>query len=169
MSKTLPLLLLLTLSLALLVACGQEAPKPAMTQHGPATPVTATGEPERIVIDHILIMVKGPARGTAKARYADPAEAKAVAYRILDEVKGDGDWAALKKEHSEDGAPGRPGGPYTLVNHGVMPRSRSESKRSGMVPAFGDVGFGLKVGEISIADYDAVKSPFGYHIIKRIK
>jgi parvulin-like peptidyl-prolyl isomerase len=38
-----------------------------------------------------------------------------------------------------------------------------------MVPAFGNVGFALKVGEIGIADYDPHTSPFGWHIIKRLK
>jgi hypothetical protein len=38
-----------------------------------------------------------------------------------------------------------------------------------MVPAFGDVGFRITVGEVGLADYDAKASPFGLHIIKRIK
>ena len=32
-----------------------------------------------------------------------------------------------------------------------------------------DVGFKLKVGEVGLAEPDAEKSPFGYHIIKRLK
>ena len=32
-----------------------------------------------------------------------------------------------------------------------------------------NVGFNLNVGDIGIADYDAHDSPFGYHIIKRVK
>jgi parvulin-like peptidyl-prolyl isomerase len=38
-----------------------------------------------------------------------------------------------------------------------------------MVPAFGNVGFKLAVGEIAVADYDPKTSPFGYHLIKRVK
>jgi parvulin-like peptidyl-prolyl isomerase len=38
-----------------------------------------------------------------------------------------------------------------------------------MVPAFGNVGFALNVGEIGIADFDPQTSPFGWHIIKRLK
>jgi parvulin-like peptidyl-prolyl isomerase len=38
-----------------------------------------------------------------------------------------------------------------------------------MVPAFGDAGFPLKVGEIGMASYDSTKSPYGWHIVKRLK
>jgi parvulin-like peptidyl-prolyl isomerase len=38
-----------------------------------------------------------------------------------------------------------------------------------MVPAFGNVGFKLEVGEIGIADYDPLTSKYGYHIIKRVR
>jgi len=40
--------------------------------------------------------------------------------------------------------------------------------RGAMVPAFGDVGFGLGVGEVGLATYDTDASPFGWHIIKRL-
>jgi parvulin-like peptidyl-prolyl cis-trans isomerase-like protein len=40
--------------------------------------------------------------------------------------------------------------------------------RAAMVPAFGDVGFALEVGEVGMAEYDDAASPFGWHIIKRI-
>ena len=38
-----------------------------------------------------------------------------------------------------------------------------------MVPAFGEVGFSLAPGEIGIAEYDPVKSPYGWHVIKRLE
>ncbi|MCH2102017.1 MAG: peptidylprolyl isomerase [Planctomycetes bacterium] len=41
--------------------------------------------------------------------------------------------------------------------------------RDQMAGAFGDVGFKLQVGEVGLAKPDAQNSPFGYHIIKRIK
>ena len=41
--------------------------------------------------------------------------------------------------------------------------------REQMVPAFGDVGFGLKVGEIGLAPFDPKTSPFGIHVIKRLQ
>ncbi len=39
--------------------------------------------------------------------------------------------------------------------------------RGTMVPAFGNVGFKLEVGEIGFAEYNEEESPFGWHIIKR--
>lgn len=41
--------------------------------------------------------------------------------------------------------------------------------RAEMAGAFGDVGFKLEVGEVGMATPDAKTSPFGYHIIKRVK
>jgi len=38
-----------------------------------------------------------------------------------------------------------------------------------MVPAFGNVGFAISVGNVDIADYDPNTSPYGWHIIKRLK
>lgn len=40
--------------------------------------------------------------------------------------------------------------------------------RAAMVPAFGDVGFALEVGEVGLAGYDEKASPFGWHVIKRL-
>lgn len=41
--------------------------------------------------------------------------------------------------------------------------------RTGLVPAFGDVGFTLEVGAVGLAPFEASKSPFGWHIIKRLR
>ncbi len=41
--------------------------------------------------------------------------------------------------------------------------------RGRMAKGFGDVGFSLQVGEIGLAEYHLKDSPFGWHIIKRIK
>jgi hypothetical protein len=38
-----------------------------------------------------------------------------------------------------------------------------------MVAAFGDVGFKLEVDSIGMSVFDAQKSPYGWHIIKRLK
>ena len=71
-------------------------------------------------------------------------------------------------QYTDDSPPGI----YSMANIGVAPDSASsEYPREGMVAAFGDVGFALQVGEIGISDYDAVTftSPYGWHIIKRVK
>ena len=38
-----------------------------------------------------------------------------------------------------------------------------------MATSCGDVSFRLMGGDVDVADYDAQKSPFGFHIIKRIR
>ena len=114
-------------------------------------------------VDHILIGVRGRLPNETRT----PAEAAELAKKLMDQLKsGDGDWASLKRRYSADPPPG---GPYKLANNGVTPAGPNEFPRGGMVPAFGDVGFKLEVGEIGLAEYDATKSPYGYHIIKRTK
>lgn len=118
--------------------------------------------PDYVTVDHILIGVKGP-----RMPQGDTDEvARKKVYDLLAQLEKGADWATLKSEHSDDPPPG---GPYTMANHGQMPRGAKEYPRSGMAPAFGDVGFALDVDAMKIADYDAQKSPFGYHLIKRIK
>lgn len=41
--------------------------------------------------------------------------------------------------------------------------------RGSLVPAFGDVGFALAPGEIGLAEHDEQRSPFGWHLIKRLE
>jgi parvulin-like peptidyl-prolyl isomerase len=47
-------------------------------------------------------------------------------------------------------------------------QSSTPHPRAAMVPGFGDVGFSLAEGEVGIAEFDAEKSPFGWHVIKRL-
>ena len=124
---------------------------------------TSRSEPDHITVDHILIGVK-----TAKLPDAtrDVAQARQLAYKLLDQIEHGGDWAALKKLYSDDPPPG---GPYRMANNGSEPRDEGEHARGKMVKGFGDVSFSLKVGEIKMADYDVKTSPYGFHIIKRVR
>jgi hypothetical protein len=137
--------LLATLLLAL-AACGKEAQAPA----------------GHISVDHILIGVSSPRFPQGKRSEAD---ARAFARDLLEKVRAGADWAAAKREHSEDPPPG---GPYRLADRGVE-AAPGEFPRDERVPAFGDVGFSLSVGEIGLADFDPAKSPFGFHLIKRVE
>ena len=42
-------------------------------------------------------------------------------------------------------------------------------KNSLIVWRFGNAGFPLAVGEVGIADFDQRNSPYGWHIVKRLK
>ena len=150
------------------------APAPTATTAANGDPITANpdtaGQPEHIQVQHVLIGFKDAIgfQGAAppKAQARTEAEAKVLAYEILERAKAGEDFDALVTEYTDDSPPGI----YGMSNIGVEPAADgSEYPRQGMVAAFGDVGFALKVGEIGISDYDTTTSPFGWHIIKRIK
>jgi hypothetical protein len=136
-----------------LVACGKEE------KVAPAAPPLPGGH---ILVDHILI-------GVSSARFPQgkrpEPEARVFARSLYDKLRGGDDWAAAKRQHSEDPPPG---GPYGLADFGVRP-GPEEFPREQMAPAFGDVGFALAVGEIGLAEYHPDKSPFGFHIVKRVR
>jgi parvulin-like peptidyl-prolyl isomerase len=161
-------------SLLLLSACGSDstmtsAAKPTEPAVAPAEspkPVHADmdadikalmAKPEQpdetIEIQHILIGFKGAPLMDRVTRSKD--EAKALAQKVYSEVIGGANFDALVKQYTDDSAPGI----YPLTKAG----------RAGMVKGFGDVGFRLKVGEIGVSPWDAAASPYGWHIIKRLK
>ena len=168
----------LLLTLLVLIGCSEEAKlEPADTNpRKPAEPekfdehnVPVKGkvdEPDYVSVDHILIAYRDAGiPGVTRSL----AEARKLAYDLFKQVQEGGDWAALKRKYSNDPGPtGQGGGPYGMTNTGAL-RQRGARPRSGMVSAFGDVGFILDVGEIGLAVFDKTKSPFGYHIIKRVK
>jgi parvulin-like peptidyl-prolyl isomerase len=158
-------------SLMTLSACSSDASTtPAAGSATPAvpaaTPATADmdadiaalmAKPEQQVqsveIQHVLIGYKGAPRMTRVTRSKD--EAKVLAEKVYAEAMGGADFDALVKQYTDDSAPG------------IYPVS--QASRAGMAKSFGDVGFRLKVGEIGVAPWDAQASPFGWHIIKRLK
>lgn len=105
----------------------------------------------QIQVQHILIAFKGSLPGVSRSKE----EAKALAEKVYAQVVSGGDFDALVKEYTNDSAPGI----YPITKAG----------RASMVKGFGDVGFRLKVGEIGVAPFDAKASPYGWHIIKRLK
>jgi parvulin-like peptidyl-prolyl isomerase len=119
-------------------------------------------EPDHIQVQHILIGFQGSVPGKPIRRSKD--EAKTLAYQLLEEARAGVDFDELVRKHTDDSPPGI----YGMSNRGVAP-ARGEYARDGMVPAFGNAGFPLQVGEIGIADYDQRSSPYGWHIVKRLK
>ncbi len=153
----------LTLSLAAVAAPAAFSDSP---QSKPAAPATATApsqaEPEHIQVQHILIAFTGTLPGKNVTRTAE--EARKLAYELVERTRKGEDFDALVKHHTDDQHPGI----YGMANLGVTPGT-GEFRRNGMVRAFGDVGFKLKVGEVGVADFDKTASPYGYHVIKRTK
>ena len=101
---------------------------------------------ESVRASHILVMANENAdEATKKA-------ARAKIDAVLKRARGGEDFAALAKEHSQDGSAAQGG------DLGFFQRGR-------MVPAFDQAAFALKPGEIS----DVVTTEFGYHVIKLIE
>ncbi len=97
-------------------------------------------QPEAMRASHILLKADTPeAKAATKTKAED----------LLRQVKGGADFAALAKQHSNDGSAQNGG------DLGFFPRGQ-------MVKAFEDAAFALKAGEVS----PLVETEFGYHIIK---
>jgi len=135
-----------------------ETPKPAATADMDADIASLMAKPEQpdesITIQHILISFQGAPRMPPSVTRSKE-EAKALAEKVYAEVVAGGDFDALVRQYTND----RPPGIYPLT----------QASRKGMVKGFGDVGFRLKVGEVGVAPWDAAASPYGWHIIKRLK
>jgi len=154
------------LAVGLLAGCGEAAPTatavpPTPAPAAPAANGGAAG-PEHITVQHILIGFQGSVGDKPITRTKE--QAKTLAYQLLDKAKGGADFDQLVRDNTDDSPPGI----YSMSNLGVPPAA-GEYPREGMVPAFGNIGFTLQVGQIGIADYDPQTSPFGWHIIKRLK
>lgn len=175
MKPTRPLFLAALASLALAACEAKPSSEPSAAPSSPSSPepqkpavvestmpVKPAKEPEHIQVQHILIAFQGS--GTRATR--PKAEAEKLAKEVLDLARGGADFDALVKKYTDDSHPGI----YAMANNGVTPdRSKQEYPRGGMVAAFGDVGFAISAGNIDMAPFDPQKSPFGWHIIKRIE
>jgi len=125
-------------------------------------PVKPEVEPQHVQVQHILIGFAGsiPGKGITRTKEV----AKALAYEILERARKGEDYDGLVRQFTEDSPPGI----YGMSGLGVA-AGAGEYQRGSMVPAFGNVGFAISPGNIGIADYDPQTSPYGWHIIKRLK
>jgi hypothetical protein len=169
MTRIQPAALLLALSL---VACtssddGQADP----TEHLRAFVTGFEALPElevaRMRVQHILIGYRGSVPGKGVTRSVE--EAETLAGELLIRIQNGEDFDALVKDFTNDAHPGI----YAMV----VKREPGESlqsdppifERHEMVPAFGNVGWRLEVGEVGVAPHDPSSSPYGWHIVKRVE
>jgi peptidyl-prolyl cis-trans isomerase D len=101
---------------------------------------------EEACASHILVKAK---QGDAAEGHPED-EAQAIAAKLLEQVKGGADFAALAQKASEDKGSAAQGGDLGCFGPGRM------------VPEFDDAVFALEPGAVS----ELVKTSFGYHIIK---
>jgi hypothetical protein len=125
---------------------------------------TAAGEPAYITVQHCLIGFKGSVGDKPISRTKE--DARKLAVELLDQLKMGADFEKIIEKNTDDSPPGI----YKMSNNG-FPSNMADGVfgRSKMVPAFGDTGFPLTVGEYGLAEFDETKSPYGWHIVKRIK
>jgi peptidyl-prolyl cis-trans isomerase SurA len=107
--------------------------------------------PERVAAKHILIGYADSPKSIGNVTRSE-AEALKLAEQVLSEARAaDADWDALAAKYTDEEAGKTTGGDLGKFGRGQM------------VPSFERAAFTLKVGEIS----EIVKSPFGFHVIRR--
>ncbi len=161
------LVTLAALGLSWLSGCsGQAGTAGGVYREGLTTP---GGEPAYITIQHCLIGFQGSVPG--KTLFRSQAEAEKLSQELFATAQAGEDFTKIVALHTDDSPPGV----YRIANDGFpgdmtsrVPGKEVQS-RSQMVRAFGDVGFGLQVGEVGLAPFDPATSPYGWHIIKRLK
>ncbi len=117
---------------------------------------------DQIEVQHLLVAYKDAGiPGVSRTKE----EAEKLTAEIWKQIKDGGDFAELIKKHTNDSPPGI----YGMTMVGPGDRNKMIFPRTGMVAAFGDVGWRLKVGEFGVAPFDPKTSPYGWHIIKRTK
>lgn len=130
--------------------------------------VAANGEPAYITVQHCLISFAGAGPGGATRSME---EAEALAQELFEKAKAGEDFGRIVTKYTDDSAPGI----YKMANEGFegdttpMVTSNKIFRRKDMVAAFGDTGFPLEVGDYGMSVYDPEKSPYGWHIVKRIR
>jgi hypothetical protein len=166
MVKTLLFCCVLTL-MFVLSGCGgasEEAVSEAASTAAESAAEPAAPEPDRITVQHILIAFQGSVEGKAVSRSKE--EAEALARELFERAKSGEDFNALVEEYTDDSSPGI----YGIVNFGLEgDEIRQVFPRDKMMACFGDVGFGLEVDAVGLAEYDKKTCKFGWHVIKRLR
>ena len=117
-----------------------------------------------VEVQHILIAHAG-ADVPGATRTLEEAEERAA--EVLGRIENGEDFGTLVEQFSDD--PGRPG-IYTMVADLSLKASNPGSMgRQEMVRAFGDVGWRLEVGKVGVAPHDPAASPYGWHLVKRLR
>ncbi|MCP3920441.1 MAG: hypothetical protein GY711_33350 [bacterium] len=117
---------------------------------------------EKVKVQHLLVSFAGTPRSRATRSRG---EAEQLTADLWAQIKtGKADFAGLISKHTDDSPPG-----IYLMTLTAPSQGRTSFNRYEMVPAFGNAGWRLQVGEFGIAPYDPQASPFGWHIVKRIE
>lgn len=134
---------------------------------------------DRVTVQHCLIMVSnsGPQHDKPVLSYRDAEERAAM---LLKKARGGADFRAMVLENSYDNITSADSpGVYLVIRPQDMKvppperpkldQAKGEFYRDEMVHGFSMVAWRLKVGEFGVTEKSKEDSPFGFHIIKRLK
>ncbi len=114
---------------------------------------------EHIHVQHLLVSFNlAGIPGISRSKE----EAEAFTAKLWAEIQDGAKFDALVKKNTDDSHPGV----YSMT---TGKPSGGVYARSGMVPAFGNTGWRLEVGEVGVAGFDQASSPYGWHILCRLK
>jgi membrane-associated protease RseP (regulator of RpoE activity) len=127
-------------------------------------------EPESVMVQHVLIAF-GDRASTPAGKKRTLEEARKIAEDVLSKAKNGADFDALVKTYSEDaGSVSKtPAGSYTIMQDGKPKPTADARAWSEWVPGFSALSFALEVGDVAMTTPDPELSPFGFHVIKRVK
>jgi peptidyl-prolyl cis-trans isomerase D len=141
------------------VGLAPNEPDPAVVSQG-----NTPDEPSHVVVQHVLVSFDG-CKLAGVTRTKD--EARKLAQKVLEDARRGRNFPDLVRLYSDDRGGGGTG-TYALANWGVTPGT-DEAERQKMVRGFSNTAFALKTGEVALLEYDESASPFGWHVIKRIR
>lgn len=107
----------------------------------------------QVEVKHVLLAFVGAKHGSESKH--TKAEAEQLAADVLARARAGEDFDKLVKEFSYE-----PNDTFTITQ---------ANRGSGYVDSFQNIAFRLAPGEVGIASYHRTKSPFGWHVIKRIE
>ena len=150
--------LVLSMLVAVLAAGAAAAQEPGGAKTSKPKP---SFPPGCVEVQHILVSFDGAPRIKPPGRTKE--EAAKLAAEVLGRARKGEDFLKLVEKYTSDSAPGV----YRMCDQNPAPPTFVP--RGNMVKAFGDVSFSLKPGEIGTTTYDPQTSPYGWHIIKRLR
>lgn len=121
----------------------------------------------QVTVQALLVGVSGGVPGVERS----PGEAELLAAELLARAQAGEDFDLLVKNYTNDVHPGV----YTLTT-GPDDPPRTFARASLAAGVLGDVAWRLEIGELGVAPYQgsgtpsqASKSPFGFHLVKRLE
>ena len=138
----------------LLVGCSDDPPDDTPLGRDAAATLARPEQPvDKVTVQHVLLAFVGAKRGSESGHTME--EARTLTSDVLARARAGEGFPALMQQYSGDEGPGT----YTLT----------QDDRDTYAEDFSAVAFRLQVGEVGVAAYHRVRSPFGWHVIKRIQ